>query len=49
MDDAWEPYMWGLLIDWDLCYDEEHDSAEEQHWITVDLFIVRYYSSITHI
>ena len=32
----------GLLIDWDLSYVEEYDSAEEQRWITVHLFIVRY-------
>jgi serine/threonine protein kinase len=39
----------GLLIDWDLSYDEKRDSAEERCWITVHFFVVWYRSSITHI
>ena len=38
----------GLLIDWDLSYDEERDGVGKQHWITVHL-IIQHHSNITHI
>ena len=37
-----EGHSRGLLIDWDLSYDEKRHSAKEQHCITVHLVVLHH-------